>query len=108
MSEFVHSMTTAMPEPPKGRSKDPPVRTMTIFKVVKQSGKIQMSYGKIGEDDANIGSDVVLFTIQRPNVVSDDDGFVAPLPKANSISFMDHLKLLILAQINPLIVTRLS
>ncbi|CAE5958875.1 unnamed protein product [Arabidopsis arenosa] len=72
--EIVHTVTTSMPPPPKkGMPMDPPVSTITRFRVTAMSAIIEASYTIVDEDGKNMGSDVKVKRYQLPNPDNNDD-----------------------------------
>ncbi|KAF2545524.1 hypothetical protein F2Q70_00021306 [Brassica cretica] len=65
-----------MPPPQaKGEKIQPPVKTVTVFKVIKASGKkkIKREYRPTSEIETNLEGEVLIKEYQRPSPQTDDE-----------------------------------
>ncbi|CAF1709852.1 unnamed protein product [Brassica oleracea var. botrytis] len=72
---FEHKISTPIPSKPRyGMPRDEDVVTTTRFQVTAKSAFIEASYVEVDEDGSrNMGSEVRLFSVQRPKLSNEDD-----------------------------------
>ncbi|CAF2251165.1 hypothetical protein BRARA_H01906 [Brassica rapa] len=71
---FEHKISTPIPSKPRyGMPRDEDVVTTTRFKVTAESAFIVASYDEVDEDGRNMGSEVRLFSVQRPELSNEED-----------------------------------
>ncbi|KAJ0233641.1 hypothetical protein HA466_0279940 [Hirschfeldia incana] len=73
-ASFEHKISTPITSKPRyGIPKEEDVVTTTRFQVTAKSGIIEFSYVQVGEDGRNMGSEVRVFSAQRPMLSNEDD-----------------------------------